>query len=223
VTRGSRWLAWSGALIAGLACSDIAAPLRTDFYEWRRFVPSATGTGIDTLSFHWPQSALPVRVWVEDTVGLPANFERAIGIWKSVYLYHEFDARLVSDSTTADILVRGIPAPGLLLDRVELRSALRPECKGATDLDVSDDDTELRPPIRIYINPLLSLDDPDLLDCLALTSIHELGHALGIFEHSPNATDIMFANPLVPLPSAFDRGTAEVLYHVPSTLRLVRP
>jgi len=36
-------------------------------------------------------------------------------------------------------------------------------------------------------------------------------------------TDIMFANPVVDLPSAFDRGTAEVLYHVPPTLRLVRP
>lgn len=219
----SGWLGVSGVLAALLGCSDISAPLRNDLYEWRLFVPAAVGSGTDTLSFHWPRPALPVRVWVEDTAGLPADFDRAITVWKSVYLYHEFDAQRVSDSVGADVVVRGIASPGSQFSSTRLSSALRPECSGATDLDISDDHTEFRTPVRISIVPLASPEDPGLSECLALTSIHELGHAIGIFRHSPNATDIMFADPIVPLPSALDRGTAEVLYHVPSTLRLVRP
>ena len=223
MNRRSGWLGISGLLAALLGCSDIAAPLRDDLYEWRLFEPAAVGSGTDTLSFHWPRSALPVRVWVEDTVGLPADFDRAITVWKSVYLYREFDARRVSDSVGADVIVRGSGLPASQFSRIRLHSALRPECSGATDLDISDDHTEFRTPVRIFIAPLASPEDPGLSQCLALTSIHELGHAIGIFRHSPNATDIMFANPVVDLPSAFDRGTAEVLYHVPPTLRLVRP
>jgi hypothetical protein len=213
----------SGLFAALLGCSDISAPLRDDLYEWRLFVPAAVGSGTDTLSFHWPRSALPVRVWVEDTQGLPAEFDRAITVWQSQFLYREFEAQRVSDSTGADVIVRGSASPNAQVSPMQLSSALRPECSGATDLDISDDHTELRTPVRIFIIPLASPDDPGLGECLALTSIHELGHAVGIFRHSPNPTDIMFADPVVPLPSTLDRGTAEVLSHVPSTLRLVRP
>jgi hypothetical protein len=223
MSHRSGWLGISGLLAALLGCSDISAPLRDDLYEWRLFVPAAAGSGTDTLSFHWSRSALPVRVWVEDTVGLPADFDRAITVWKSVFLYREFDAQRVSDSIGADVIVRGGALSASPVSSVRLSSALRPECSGATDLNFSDDNTEFRTPVRIFIAPLASPDDPGLRECLALTSIHELGHAIGIFRHSPNATDIMFSDPVVPLPSALDRGTAEVLYHVPSTLRLVRP
>jgi hypothetical protein len=219
----SAWVGVAGLLAALLGCSDISAPLRDDLYEWRLFVPAASGTGTDTLSFHWPRSALPVRVWIEDSEGLPAHFDRAITVWKSVFLYREFDAQRVSDSVGADVIVRAGTTSGPQLSTIRLSSALRPECTGGTDVTVSEDNTELLTPIRIFIAPHASPEDPGLGECLALTSIHELGHAVGIFRHSPNATDIMFANPVVPLPSDFDRSTAEVLYHLPSTLQLARP
>lgn len=221
--RRSFWLGLSGLFAVFLGCSDISAPLRDDLYEWRLFVPAAVGVGTDTLTFHWPRSALPVRVWVEDSEGLPAHFDRAITVWKSQFLYREFDAQRVSDSIGADVIVRAGTTPGPQLSAMRLSSALRPECTGGTDVIFSDDNTEFLTPVRIFIAPQASPEDPGLAECLALTSIHELGHAIGIFRHSPNATDIMFANPVVDLPSALDRGTAEVLYHVPSTLRLVRP
>jgi hypothetical protein len=221
--RRSVWLGLSCLFAVFLGCSDISAPLRNDLYEWRLFVPAAVGSGTDTLSFHWPRSALPVRVWVEDTLGLPADFDRAITVWKSQFLYREFDAQRVSDSTGADVIVRVSAPASDQLSRTGLNSAFRHECSGQTDLNISDDNTEFRTPVRIFIAPLSTPTDPGLPDCLSLTSIHELGHALGIFAHSPDSTDIMFRDPVVSLPSTADRETAEVLYHLPSTLRLVRP
>ncbi len=221
--RRPLWFGLSGWFAVLLGCSDISAPLRDDLYEWRLFVPAAGGSGTDTLSFHWPRSALPVRVWVEDSAGLPAHFDRAITVWKSQFLYREFDAQRVSDSIGADIIVRAGTISGPQLSTMRLSSALRPECSGGTDVIFSDDNTEFLTPVRIFIAPLASSEDPGLAECLAITSIHELGHAIGIFRHSPNPADIMFSDPVVPLPSTADRETAEVLYHLPSTLRLVRP
>ncbi len=219
-----------GAPIAGLtlatlvlACGEIAAPIRDDLYEWRLIVPS--GVTADTIHFHWGPADLPVRVWVEDVENLPELMQRAIDTWESVYLYREFQARLVSDSAGADVIVRGASAPGpskVGSGTVRLLSALARECSGATDLDVNPELTELRLPIRIFITPV-SGEVPNLQRCLGLTTIHELGHALGIFAHSPNQTDIMYADPVVEQPSVPDRETAEALYHLPPTITAVRP
>ena len=205
------------AVLAAIACGDIAEPLRDDLYEWRII------QGADTVHFHWARSDLPVRVWVEEVGDLPAQMQRAIDTWESVYLYREFQAVLVSDSNTADVIVQGSAAPPkLVLPGVRrLESALAPECFGATDLDVSPDLSELRLPMRIFVSPVEG-DIPGLERCVGLTTIHELGHALGIFAHSPNPTDIMFADPEVEAPSPLDRETAEALYHLPPTIAVVR-
>lgn len=210
-------------VVAGLACGDIASPIRTDLYEWRLIVPTAAGD--DTVHYHWGREDLPVRVWVsqDEITELPALTQRAIDTWESAFLYGEFTAELVSDSNSADVIVRGVPAPVKLQARLtRLPSSLAPECGGATDLDINPELTQLTLPIRMYVDTR-DPGAPGLADCLALTTIHELGHALGIFAHSPNATDIMYADPGVDLPSELDRGTAEALYHVPPTVVAVRP
>jgi hypothetical protein len=116
----------------------------------------------------------------------------------------------------------GLPT-GPQLSVTRLRSAMAPQCTGATDVSVSDDHTQLRLPIRIFINPEAVPGSPGLDDCLALTAAHELGHSLGIFRHSPNPADLMYFDPSVALPSDRDINTAEVLYHVPSTVEAVGP
>ncbi|MGH7527412.1 MAG: hypothetical protein ACREMX_12005 [Gemmatimonadales bacterium] len=209
-----------GSLALAVACGEIAAPIRVDFYEWRLLVPAEPGPGTDTLSFHWERSSLPVRVWVENTAGLPDHMARAITTWQSAFLYGELSAEIVGDSASADVIVRGIAAPQA--SRTRLLS-VAPQCSGATDLDVSPDNAELRLPIRVFVQPHPNPDTPGLTECVALTSIHELGHALGIFQHSPNPTDIMFADPTVALPSELDLGTMEVAYHVPATLQAAVP
>ena len=222
MTAPSRRLRLGLAALAALACGDIAAPVRGDLYEWRLEAPSVPGPGLDTLSFHWDRTQLPVRVWVEDNGDLPGHISRAIDVWEAAFLYREFEATMVSDSTTADVIVRG-GSPGPKLRMKRLHSAMAPECAGATDLDVDVANTELRLPIRLFIDPRSLPDDPGIEPCLALTSIHEMGHALGIFAHSPHPEDIMYADPEVDLPSARDRRTAEAVYHTPATLEATRP
>jgi len=221
MSRASRCLAAAAALVA-FACSDIGAPVRSDLYEWRIEAPAVPGPGVDTLSFHWSRNEQPVRVWVEDAFGLPDHMARAIDVWESAFLYGEFDATVVSDSGTADVIVRG-GTPENKLQRLRLHSALRPECAGETQLDIDVATHELRLPIRVFVDPRSLPDDPGIEPCLALTSIHELGHAIGIFAHSEDPEDIMYTDPEVDLPSNRDITTAEAAYHTPANLLAVRP
>lgn len=207
-----------GGAVAALACADIASPSRADRYEWRRIVATGPGTA-DTLSFHWPKSRLPVKVWVENTLNLPNNVQGGIDQWKEAFLYGEFDAVIVPDSNTADIVVRaGSPVKGGF--SVIRLASMAPECEGGTDFDLPTGSLELQPPIRVFLNPRFDPATPGVAECLALTTTHELGHAIGIFEHSPVASDIMFGDPVVPTLSARDRATAEAAYHLEPNLSI---
>jgi hypothetical protein len=215
-----RWLTMA-LVVAAAACGDIARPLRDDFYLWQLVVPDPAGTGSDSLSFHWPAATLPVRIWVEDAADLPTHVPAALAAWRTAFLYQEFDAIVVSDSSTADVIVRAGSAPGVQFARVRLHSALAPECSGATDLDISDDHTQLRLPVRVYLDPRLD-PGPALTSCLALTTTHEIGHALGIWRHSPTPTDLMYSDPTAAGPDERDLTTAELLYHVRPNVQPVR-
>jgi len=198
-----------------LSCADIAAPSRTTAYEWRRIV--ATVAGPDTLSFHWPQSRLPVRIWAEDTLNLPAHVQQGIDQWEAAFLYGEFQGQLVSDSSVADVIVTSGLAPkgGFSITRLK---ALAPECQGATDVELDAGGQQIIPPIRVYVDPRFAPSSPGVDQCMALTTTHELGHSLGIFAHSPNADDIMFGDPVVAEISPRDRATAELAYHTEPSL-----
>jgi hypothetical protein len=204
--------------VAALACADIASPSRADRYEWRRIVSTGPGTA-DTLSFHWPRSRLPVRIWVEDTLSLPTHVQAGIDQWRAAFLYNEFDAVVVPDSGTADVVVRaGSPVKGGF--SVIRLASTAPECEGGTDFDLPSGSRELQPPIRVFINPRFDPSTAGVDECLALTTTHELGHAIGIFAHSPVATDIMFGDPVVPALSSRDRATAEAAYHLQPNLSI---
>jgi predicted Zn-dependent protease len=214
-----RRLVLSLAAGAVLGCGDINAPIRPTPYEWRFFVTNGSG-GVQTLSFAWPASRQPVRIYVEDTLDYPARMDRAIRQWSSQFLYGEFRAALVSDSNTADVIVRAEPAPasGPIVPLRLLRRAR--ECEGATDLALNVDTRQIVLPMRIYTRPVVE-ESAALETCLDLTLAHELGHAMGIFEHSPDADDLMANDPSATEPSLRDRSTAERAYHTPTTLTVV--
>lgn len=203
---------------AGLSCADIASPARNDAYDWRLINPTGPGTA-DTLSFHWPTSRLPVKVWAQDTLNLPAHTRNGIAQWKDGFLYGEFDAVMVSDSNVADVMVSSGQATKGGFSVTRLKS-MAPECEGGTDFDLPAGSREIQPPIRIFVDLRVVPTAPNADQCLALTTTHELGHAIGILAHSPVATDLMFADPVVLGPSDRDRATAELVYHTEPTLTI---
>ena len=203
-------------LVAGLSCADIASPTRSEAYEWRLIQSTGPGT-TDTLAFHWPRSRLPVKIWAEDALNLPAHVDAGIDKWKAAFLYGEFDAIRVADSNTADVVVRIGPPVKLQLGVRRLHLAA-PECEGGTDFALPPGSTELQVPIRVFINPRFDPASPGVDQCLALTTTHELGHVIGIFAHSPSSTDIMYFDPVVADLSKSDRATAELAYHTASNL-----
>jgi predicted Zn-dependent protease len=205
------------AASGGLSCADIAAPSRSEAYEWRRIIPTGLGSA-DTLSFHWPRSRLPVRVWAEDSLNLVTDVQNGIDRWEAAFLYGELDAVLVSDSSTADVVVRVGSAVKGGFSITRLESAMAPECEGGTDFDLPAGSNQLTMPIRVFVNPRFDPAAPGVAECMALTTTHELGHAIGIFTHSPVVTDIMYGDPSVSSLSTRDRATAEAAYHIAPTL-----
>lgn len=204
-------------LMAGLSCADIAAPSRAQVYEWRRITATGPGTA-ETLSFHWPRSRLPVKIWTQDSLALRAHVRQGVDQWKAAFLYGEFDAVSVSDSNAADVIVQAGPAVKGGFSIIRVASSLAPECEGSTDFDLPVGSQQIQVPIRVFVNPRFDPATPGVNECLALTTTHELGHAIGIFAHSPDAGDIMFSDPSVAALSTRDRVTAELAYHVQPNL-----
>lgn len=198
---------------ATLACGEATAPSRNDLYDWRRV------QGADTLSFHWPTEMLPVKVWVQDTLDLPDRVREGIDAWRAAYLYGEYDAVLVADSTTADVVVRVVSALPTGVGSAVLLHTVFPGCDGLTTVDNTANPFQIQLPMRIYIQPRAT---SDLTECFRVTATHELGHSLGIFQHAPSSADIMFAQPVVTGLSVADANTAQALAHYPSNMTLTR-
>ncbi len=203
--------------VTAAACSEIAAPSRADFYEWRLVV------GSDTLSYHWVQGLLPVKIWVEDQFDMPSHVTRGILQWESAFLYNEYAAEVVADSGTADVIVRTIVAPPKLARTMaRLGSALRPECEGATDIDTVATRFQLQLPIRMYVWPRFDPTQNDLTECFQVVAAHELGHTIGLFLHSNTPSDLMHFDPTATVLSRRDLNTAELNAHGPATMVPVR-
>ena len=202
-------------LLAGaLSCSEATAPSRVPNYDWRWFL------GSDTLSFHWPVERLPVKIWVEDSLDMPARVQEGVDTWEGAYLYGEYSAELVSDSSSADVIVRVMPLPPKALATVGRLRTMLSGCEAVSDFDIDTVATpvQLRLPVRMYIAPIYNPATTDLTECFRVTARHELGHSLGLFQHTSDSRDIMYGQPEAPGLSARDINTAQVLAHWPSNL-----
>jgi hypothetical protein len=210
--------------LVALGCGDGAGPSSVTGYDWRLIVAydSAGIPKMDTLSFHWPRSSLPVKIWVEDQYALPVRVQEGITLWKTAFRSGEWDATIVSDSTTADVIFRAIqPPPVLRASGVRVHALVAP-CFGATDVLTGATRFELLEPIRSYVFPSLP-NDPNITACLRAVAAHELGHTMGLFQHSSDSLDLMYAFPTVTALSARDIATVRNAYHSPSDMVPVRP
>ncbi len=59
----------------------------------------------------------------------------------------------------------------------------------------------------------------DVVNCVARVTTHEVGHVLGLFAHSPTATDLMYFAVTAREPSARDAATMQELYHLPTEIQ----
>lgn len=236
--RLPRWLWAVGCGLLLGSCNEISSPLRGDIYGRSIIVEDVVAhdtviDGVsyemgemvtDTVDFAWRSSDLPIRIWVQDTAGLPEDIRNAVTVWQGVLIFGELAVQYVSDSTQAQIIVRGsdpLPPPTAPRGVTAIRFHSAPAaCEGGTDIYVSaPDHTKLWTPIRVYVLPKYLLTEQTTQDCLARVSIHELGHALGLFRHSPNTEDIMYTFPSVDGPSEVDAATLQFLYHQTPDLR----
>lgn len=195
-------------LLLVVACSDPTVPARTFTYRF----------DFNGDVFRWPQNRSPVRYYADTRSNMRSLVEGAIGAWESQLLYGEFSGELVTDSTIADVIVTwsdSVP-PDVPPDTGPPVFA----CDGVTALQLDSAGTAVTEPIRtqIRITTAQVYTPAQVSACLRRTTIHELGHTIGLLLESGNPLDVMYAAVEVAVPSGRDRQTVQVLYHTPPTI-----
>lgn len=203
-----------GLAVAAFAATVLAACGGSDqaCFESGATAYPVHAPGDTSVVFAWPKSYHPVRVYAEATGELPVNVTNGLQLWANALHCGEISFAIVTDSASADIIVRNpiflppLPASGAFFaDSVGA-------CKGRTDILVDSSNTLLRP-IRSYVVPN-SIDATALASCYHFVTAHELGHAIGMFAHSPDPADIMNSSPRRTELSINDRYTVQLLYHL---------
>jgi hypothetical protein len=209
-------------LLAGLslaACDGPTVPPNTtaDIYDFR--LPTAPPSVL-----RWP-SGTRVRVHVAGVAGaredlLSAGLASGAAEWNRHALYGEYEVVRASSLGAADVVLRWSDEPSPV-DMAECAPQL---ASAVTTFCLSDDD-----PSRLHVFPLVV--DPQsassvrfVITLLGTQSgsseavsrlvLHELGHVLGIGQHSPDAGDLMAAGvPTRDSLSSADIATIQILYH----------
>jgi hypothetical protein len=135
--------------------------------------------------------------------------------WEGLFLYGEFRGVTVDDSLGADVIIRwaGAVPPDVPPDPGPPVFA----CGGVTQLSIDSTNT-LDDYVRVGISVFGGFSDGQVAACVSRVAMHELGHVLGLLQHSPDTTDLMHSSPRVRAASDRDRRTVEVLYHTEPTI-----
>ena len=204
-----------------VGCSEILSPSRTP-----RYLSDLAG---DT--FRWPSDRLPVRYFADPRGTMPELVNRSLQVWEAQFLYGEFTATLVTDSSAADVIVvwqDSVP-PDVPPDTAGAAGA----CDGFThyviDTTVASSGTKsptagveppltMTEPFHVYLRVRPGFTEAQVAACMPRVAAHEMGHTIGILTHSPANTDLMWGTPTTDTPTNRDRNTAQVLYHTAPTI-----
>ena len=204
--------------LALVACTDPTIPDRAGIYSFADTV--IIGPDTTYYLFRWPANRLPVRFWADPRGNMRFLVERGVRAWEDQFLYGEFRGTLVSDSSSADVIVLWTdsvppdvpPDPGTPVTA----------CGGVT---IYDYDSTLTGPVHVSLTVFTGgppATAGQVQACMRRVATHELGHALGLGfpsgRHSAFDEDIMYGAPLVDYPSRFDRRSVETLYHSAPTI-----
>lgn len=195
-------------LVAFAGCADPTAPSRLATYAF-----DASGD-----VFHWPTGRLPVRFFADTRGHMRALVDRAVRLWEAQFLYGEFRAVLVDDSTAADVIV--LWADSIPPDVPPDTGAAVFACDGLTNFTFDTTGTALSRAVRSEVGIRIgqTYTAGQVAACVRRTTVHEIGHAIGLLNHSPYSGDIMWANDTAAVPSPSDRRTVEILYHTTPTI-----
>ncbi|WP_411280302.1 hypothetical protein [Gemmatimonas sp.] len=193
------------AMLLTWAC-DNPTVVRPDF----AYDPTALTGG---LLYRWSTGA-KVRVFVEPmaagSADLAVAVQRAVQSWNAVPQGREFTLDVASNRDVADVIVYD-------------RSVAQPVATGSCPFNPSGAAgytyfcplngraERLRPIAATVLTAaiVIRVDMTTTATQSALDALvaHEIGHAVGIGGHSPQASDVMFTRPTVSTPTERDRNT----------------
>ena len=212
-----RRLAIAAVAFALAACDAPTIPEREAFYDFALADPP--------LVFHWPAGS-DVRLHVAggtDTgraAALRAAAAHAARAWNDVALFGEFELALTANAPDADVILRwsNVESPVVSPDPVRCApvggravTTFCPDAAGKRLLVFPQREGGGRTRFVITISATV-LDDGELHELVT----HEVGHALGLWNHPSPVTypeSVMLPLPTTDVPTAIDRATVQVLYH----------
>lgn len=199
------------------ACDSPTVPERflRDVYDFRLLTPTPQimrwPIGTTVSVFVTPDTSTARTAFLRDAV------THAARVWNDAALYGEVQIAQTDDIGNADVVVQYTPATS----PVELANCPPGGGMAYTTFCLTTDREHLTSfpltgggPSRVkFVVTVRASAAPDAASVRRLVT-HELGHVLGIAQHSPRETDLMHASASNrDAPSPADRATLQVLYH----------
>jgi hypothetical protein len=189
---------------------------RNEVYDFRLFIDN------DSVVLRWP-NASRIRVFLNPATNpdldplLRDAFRVGSTAWENATLYSDYAFAQVGVPEAADVIITWSGAP------LPVETAQCPPGGGFafTTFCVSPERNRLVPfPLRESAMPsrvrfLVTIRESSATNASRVRSLiaHELGHVLGIVQHSPNSQDLMFTDPVArEVPNTRDRVTVQLLY-----------
>ncbi len=218
-------IAPAAALVATLCILGGCTEATTPSLDPPAYDPTQLSSG---LLYRWPTGTI-IDVFVDPTavgagVDLAGATSAGMAAWKAALGGSQFAFRTAATAADADVIVHVSAAPRL----VGLAGCAEPPAfAGGVTFFCPARDSALTLPLvggpgtgRVKIDIAINPSATNATNTLHALVTHELGHAVGIGGHSPNALDVMFAQPSVSVPSSRDATTLRWLVRQAIGLRL---